>query len=157
MKNELKISIANLDSRGADYSGILTKDFLILPEHDTVQLISDIEYNLHLTKVIGGVLISGEVSFEYASNCGKCLEDYEQNIDKRIDIFLDEPELNEIDLTEQIREEIALALPDNSICSEDCQGLCVACGKNLNHEQCECEDDFEEESPWSALDNLDLD
>lgn len=156
MKNELKISIANLDARGADYSGVLSRDFLLLPEHDLIELISDIEYDLHLTKVIGGVLISGNVELEYKSNCGRCLEDFTADIEKRIDIFLDEPENNEIDITENIREEIALALPDNSICSEDCKGLCVTCGQNLNEKQCSCDEDFEEESPWSALDNLDF-
>ena len=156
MKNEIKISIANLDARGADYSGVLNRDFLVLPEHDLIELISDIDYNLHLSKVIGGILISGGVTFQYKSNCGRCLEDFTAIIDKRIDIFLDEPERNEIDISEEIHEEIALALPDNSICSEDCKGLCVVCGQNLNEKQCSCEGNFEEESPWSVLDNLDL-
>ncbi len=154
--NEIKFSITNLKSAGADFKGVLPKEFMLLPEHDLVQLTSDIEYNFHVSEVIGGILIIGQIELDYESNCGRCLEDYEVFVDKRIDIFLESPESNEINITNEVREEIALALPDNSICSEDCQGLCSTCGKNLNKEKCDCNSDIEEESPWASLDNLDL-
>ena len=33
---------------------------------------------------------------------------------------------------------VLLALPLKVTCREDCRGLCVHCGKNLNEEQCSC-------------------
>jgi len=37
-----------------------------------------------------------------------------------------------------LREQVLLALPLKVTCREDCRGLCVHCGKNLNEEQCSC-------------------
>ncbi len=37
-----------------------------------------------------------------------------------------------IDLEAPISEQIVLALPEWPICREDCRGLCVDCGQNLN-------------------------
>ena len=155
--NEIKFSITNLKAEGADYKGVLPKEFMLLPEHDLIQLTSDIEYSFHVSEIIGGILITGTIELDYESNCGRCLEDYDEFVDQRFDIFIETPETNEIDITDKMREEIALILPSHSICSEDCQGLCVACGKNLNKEECECNIEVEEESPWANLDKLDLD
>jgi uncharacterized protein len=41
-------------------------------------------------------------------------------------------------LEDVLREQVLLALPLRVTCREDCRGLCVHCGKNLNEEQCSC-------------------
>jgi len=43
-----------------------------------------------------------------------------------------------IDLDPIIREQVLLALPMDVVCREDCQGLCAACGQNLNEAGCGC-------------------
>ncbi len=60
-----------------------------------------------------------------------------------------------VDLTEDIREAVLLALPANPRCRPDCRGLCPVCGTDLNQGSCGCptEDDS---GSWSALDALDL-
>ena len=45
---------------------------------------------------------------------------------------------HELDLGMFIREVIALALPVQPLCREDCQGLCPRCGGDRNVEQCGC-------------------
>ncbi len=37
-----------------------------------------------------------------------------------------------------MREQFYLALPMKPLCREDCQGLCVVCGANLNRATCDC-------------------
>lgn len=46
-----------------------------------------------------------------------------------------------ISLEELVHDLVALALPMRPVCKEDCKGLCVKCGKNLNHLVCECDDE----------------
>lgn len=43
-----------------------------------------------------------------------------------------------LDIKPIIREQVVLAVPPYSYCRPDCQGLCVACGQNLNSVRCGC-------------------
>ena len=45
------------------------------------------------------------------------------------------------------------ALPDKILCRADCAGLCPICGKNLNDEPHEHEEETVD-SRWSALESL---
>jgi len=56
----------------------------------------------------------------------------------------------EIDLNSSFRELIMLEPQMKSLCSENCKGLCIECGTNLNEESCGCSTDLGE-SPWDAL------
>ncbi|KJS81221.1 MAG: hypothetical protein JM58_17425 [Peptococcaceae bacterium BICA1-8] len=42
------------------------------------------------------------------------------------------------DLTDIFREYIISALPYRILCSEECRGLCIKCGQNLNIKDCDC-------------------
>ena len=44
-----------------------------------------------------------------------------------------------IDLRPILAEQVLLDLPMKPLCGDDCLGLCAQCGKNLNHEECDCE------------------
>jgi uncharacterized protein len=44
----------------------------------------------------------------------------------------------EIDVGDEIRDEISLAMPINALCKESCRGLCSVCGGNLNLSACGC-------------------
>jgi len=59
-----------------------------------------------------------------------------------------------IDITEDVRDALALAIPMKNLCRSDCKGLCANCGKNLNGGACECEDIAEIGGAWSALKSL---
>ena len=45
----------------------------------------------------------------------------------------------QIELDPIVREQVLLALPMDSLCKEDCKGLCAQCGQNLNEAQCSCD------------------
>lgn len=59
----------------------------------------------------------------------------------------------EIDIDELVREQVLLALPTRALCSEDCKGLCPACGADRNAQSCSCEDK-QIDPRWAALKNL---
>jgi uncharacterized protein len=60
---------------------------------------------------------------------------------------------DKLDLGAWARDTVALALPDKILCRQDCAGLCPVCGKNLNDEPHEHEDE-QTDSRWSALEAL---
>ncbi len=45
----------------------------------------------------------------------------------------------EIDLTDLIRETLIINEPYQVLCQEDCKGLCVHCGTDLNISSCSCD------------------
>jgi uncharacterized protein len=58
-----------------------------------------------------------------------------------------------LDLGAWSRDAVALALPDKILCRPDCAGLCPMCGKNLNEEPHEHEEE-QSDSRWAALERL---
>jgi uncharacterized protein len=56
----------------------------------------------------------------------------------------------ELKLSHFLIEVVALALPVQPLCSEDCAGLCPTCGENRNLAACGCED-ARPNSPFAAL------
>jgi uncharacterized protein len=55
-----------------------------------------------------------------------------------------------IDITEDVRQVVLLAVPLKLVCREDCKGLCPRCGKNLNDSACSCTDS-EMDPRWERL------
>jgi uncharacterized protein len=58
-----------------------------------------------------------------------------------------------LDLSAWARDSVALALPEQIVCREDCAGLCPECGKNLNEEPHVHESEGGDPR-WSALEGL---
>ena len=48
---------------------------------------------------------------------------------------------SDLDLDELLTEDLLLDVPSKFLCSPDCKGLCPSCGKNLNHGDCDCQQD----------------
>jgi uncharacterized protein len=57
-----------------------------------------------------------------------------------------------VDLTEAVREELLLAVPQYVECREDCRGLCPHCGADLNAGPCGCQPEMDPR--WEALTKL---
>lgn len=101
----------------------------------------------------------GEFSTVLSVSCHRCLRSFElpirQKLDlvfiprdqmpHKLDVELADKDMNiasykdSIDLCQIVDEQVVLALPMKSLCSEDCKGLCPHCGKNLNESSCTCE------------------
>jgi len=57
-----------------------------------------------------------------------------------------------LDLSEAVREELLLAVPQYAVCRDDCRGLCRRCGADLNAGPCGCAP--ETDPRWEALTKL---
>jgi uncharacterized protein len=101
-----------------------------------------------------------------AGPCMRCLEEAGQviEVDAR---EIDQPgggedlrspyfEEGRLDLAAWARDALALALPTQIICREDCLGLCSICGENLNEAGPEHGHESEPDPRWAALRELKL-
>jgi uncharacterized protein len=99
--------------------------------------------------------------------CMRCLEDARQlvTVDAR---EIDQPgggedlsspylEEEQLDLHAWARDALALALPTQIVCREDCLGLCSVCGENLNVAGPDHAHEPEPDPRWAALKELRLD
>ena len=62
-------------------------------------------------------------------------------------------EENRLDLSAWARDAVALELPEQILCREDCAGLCPVCGEDLNENPHEHEDE-RADPRWAALEGL---
>jgi uncharacterized protein len=99
--------------------------------------------------------------------CMRCLEDAGHAIEvdaREVDQpgggeELDSPYLDEeqLDVKAWARDALALALPTQIVCREDCLGLCAICGENLNEAGPDHAHEREPDPRWAALRELKLD
>jgi uncharacterized protein len=111
-----------------------------------VPLGSPVELDLRLESVVEGVLVSGSVTVEVRGECVRCLGDISDELEIDIQELYVYPgvELDDdlasrlegdlIDLEPLLRDEVVLDLPFQPLCRDDCSGLCVECGANLNND-----------------------
>jgi len=148
--------------------GTESSDVLELPADADPPLApaGDIEY--HLSAVMAGadLVVTGRASVPLATVCARCLDDIRVVVAvKDLCFHFEKVRDMEVDLTEDVREELLLAVPSCFYCSPDCRGICPMCGTNLNHASCSCDERRAEEeeeraaampSPWDQLDALKL-
>jgi uncharacterized protein len=60
---------------------------------------------------------------------------------------------NQLRLSDWARDAIAVELPEQILCREDCAGLCPICGQNLNESPHEHEEQ-QSDPRWAALEGL---
>jgi len=125
-------------------------------------------------QLINDIRINGAFSITVELSCARCLEPITRAVEKKFDLLYrpqgsdagrEELSVTAVEaevgyyqagallLEDVLREQILLALPLKAICREDCRGLCVHCGHNLNVEQCGCAEPFEDPR-WSALKDI---
>jgi uncharacterized protein len=102
----------------------------------------------------GEYLWRGHVHGVVRGECRRCLTEVLDEVDIDVDaaVFSTDPEAaddpdfyplleraNSVDVTEVVREELALAAQtDLLLCRDDCAGLCPKCGADLNAGPCGC-------------------
>jgi len=125
-----------------------------------VELAGPIAFGLEARGEEGRIVVEGWLHAIPRLLCSRCLEsrpyivrrDYrlifgpsgespsaaETELDD-VDLDTDDYPSEGLDLRPILAEQVLLDLPMKPLCADDCLGLCAQCGKNLNHEQCDCE------------------
>jgi len=126
---------------------------------------SPVELDLRLESVVEGVLVSGTATVQLRGECVRCLGPISDELEVEIQELYVYPgvepdndlasrlEGDLIDLEPLLRDAVVLDLPFQPLCRDDCAGLCVECGANLN----ESPDHHHEQDldpRWAALRTL---
>lgn len=111
-----------------------------------------------------GIRVKGRMSGSIALECTRCLGEYRQEMDIRVDEFyrrpglgaatpegkplpweVEVPEEDEylidegmIDLNVLVNDAVLLSLPIKRLCRTECRGICPYCGTDLNVSTCDC-------------------
>jgi uncharacterized protein len=123
------------------------------------------EAALTLTRLSSGLMLELAFGVRLVGPCVRCLGDagldvaaddrQYQATDPEDDEELRTPYLQDdrLDLSAWARDAVALALPDQILCRADCAGLCPVCGRDLNVEPHEHEDEGGDDR-WAKLAEL---
>ncbi|HKR58982.1 MAG TPA: DUF177 domain-containing protein [Pyrinomonadaceae bacterium] len=117
------------------------------------------------------VTVSGEVAAELGLECDRCLKPFTIPVSSAFKVEYVTPEVYQsgqgaelldedlslsvfdgamIDIDELVREQLVLALPAQTLCREDCKGLCPVCGGDRNLKDCNCQE-AEIDPRWAGL------
>jgi uncharacterized protein len=129
-----------------------------------------------LTKLHDRILLELTASAEGKFECTRCADPFTRIITAPVNVSFVTPALETefeaaleteddsvhpydptarpyVEITEDVRDALALAVPMKHLCKEDCKGICPECGKELNKEDCICAAPEIQEG-WSALKGL---
>jgi len=147
----MKIDISNVSEGTHEYALSAKPGEIGLGEqfHNAVNVALTLEKNnqhIHMT---------AEVETIGSFRCDRCVDEFEkelrnsfhmlytsEEVDRDLydqdEIRLVSPDLHEIDIGDDVRQFIMLAIPQKILCNESCAGLCPRCGQNLNRGRCTC-------------------
>jgi uncharacterized protein len=122
---------------------------------------------LRITRLRSGLLFSLRFEVTLHGPCHRCLEDAEVTLAIESEEYQDnhpEPGAEDDMTCEYLADQVldtdrwatdatVLAMPPKVLCSEDCLGLCPACGSNLNEGPCG-HDEIAGDPRWEQLRRL---
>lgn len=124
------------------------------PDH--YKTVGTMQWNAFVSNVGGALLVTGSITGVVATECSRCLDEVEYDVNGELEAYLiipgeseapedmdeDEfdylPESNQLDFEPILRAAVLVDLPYVPLCAEDCKGLCPQCGANLNDGPCGC-------------------
>ena len=153
-----QFDIRNLPADGKQVTGTQPASFFNLAETDSVKAESPLTYDLTFIKDDKDIIVTGSLDATFSLECGRCLERFQMKVD--LSAYEAEVPIEKettMDLTDLVREDILLALPNFPRCEDG----------NVNPRDCPAEGKFEpsdeplvNEEPgadggvWNALDQL---
>ena len=156
MEDKLLIDVSRLDKDGESFEGVLDDSILELGD-DLLRPFAGIRYELVAHLLGRELLVRGTLAQDFDAVCSRCGGDFDFTAtvpDFTVSIEIGD-DTEYIDLTDEIRQSIILALPTYPVCRPECLGVCPTCGKNLNEGPCGCAS-VALDDRWGALDGLNL-
>lgn len=124
------------------------------------RFLGPLQLEFAIKKEFDHIRVQGSVSTRARLTCSRCLVDFETELKSFFTVFytkaaklpldeeiaLSEEDLvtasydgETLDLTSEIQEQVIMEIPVKPLCRDDCKGLCVNCGADLNAGECGCE------------------
>jgi len=135
------------------------------PEGETFRVVAPVSLAFDIVKDKAHFQLIGTVKTTLELPCSRCVELFLWPVENAFDLRyqphavntgegereIEEDDLTtafyeneQIDLRELMREQFYLTLPMKPLCRDDCKGLCVMCGTNLNRGTCDCKREWED-------------
>lgn len=141
------------------------------------EVVTSQEVSIHFEAEVSGkgetIAVKAEITGSVFFACDRCLESFpyafnekfslvlmpeNEDIELELEMILSFEDLDTdyyrgeyLDLLELLEEQILLGVPVQKICSEECKGICVGCGKNLNQRACTCPPKDLRDHPFGVL------
>jgi uncharacterized protein len=110
---------------------------------DDVWVVGEVAISGQITNIGNSFRLEGTLTGKAFLECSRCLKAYEQAVHfqfeeefSKEDILL---QIEWIDIAPFIREALIFHEPMKPLCSENCRGICPACGADLNQTDCNCD------------------
>ena len=180
-KDKFNLILQNLTRSGRQWNEVIPLQDLAdksFAELDTSSsLFSDMTWHGDLHAVDGQFSLKGDWQMNVPRVCGKCSVEFGlymsgdvdvmyalgkseyDDVDAELELTGTEPELledGELNMLDVLREHFWLAWQPMVVCAEDCKGLCLQCGFDLNQGNCDCQGEVKENA-FAALKNLKFD
>ncbi|MBI9020801.1 MAG: DUF177 domain-containing protein [Verrucomicrobia bacterium] len=151
------IKLDKIPEQGLHLTAEEPGDILGLEDDPAFSTAGPVRASLYAQVVDEMLIVRGTVSAEIRAECARCTQMFSTTVVDSgfLRDYSDIQEVEEVDMTESLREAIILELPRFPLCDEGCKGLCFQCGKDLNDGPCGCSNG-DKRGAWEALDNLKL-
>lgn len=164
--SELKINISRLSE------GVHT--FNLETESSSLELDDRFDHPIKVAATLDKsgkqFLLEAKIETDGQFSCDRCLEKFRRPVSagysllyrqesptssepEKEEIAYISPDTNMIDLGDDVRQFLLLALPIKILCREECKGLCASCGQNLNSARCSCSTEGTDPR-WEVLRNI---
>ena len=109
-----------------------------------------VRYSVAVSNIASVVSLKLDIVFEYSAPCDRCgvtaSKEHTVTVEKSLATSLERQESDtiivvpdmQLEVDELVYTEVVVNLPSKHLCKDDCKGLCVKCGKNLNEGDCGC-------------------
>ena len=122
--------------------------------------------SVKLSKIHNQVIIDAELSANVNFECDRCASLFKREVKanyKMVYLFSNNgeeadslnitylnPDADKIILNKDFRDYLILSVPMKKLCKDDCKGICIKCGKDLNEGDCNCGKE-EVDTRWMPL------
>lgn len=164
----MQIEIDKLTEAGESFAHRYPPDAIALDD-ERAQVVGETSIEGRASRKNGSVRLRGQLRADLEINCDRCLRAVPYTLESEFDVVyapaetetekrelqtedleFDVYEADSISTNELAREQILLNLPTRILCKEECQGLCLSCGADLNQHSCGCQQETIDPR-WQAL------
>jgi uncharacterized protein len=104
-----------------------------------IKFVDDIALDCKFFRIAKEIMVQASVGTRMVAICSRCLTQVDKSMQQHFQFNYDSTQLGEyLEMDNAIREEILLNYPLKILCTNECKGLCLGCGVNLNLEACAC-------------------